>query len=323
MRERVMSFSEIRITGGAVTIRDDTRNISERVTDIDMSLAWPAISKSFAATGRATWRDEPIDIGVTFGDFAATLRGERTGLKVRLAGAPMKFAFDGTMSTRPTLKVDGALSADAASLRRVVAWTGQKTLPVGGFERFSLKAQTNVVGGTIALTGANLELDGNPAEGVLTFATDGRQTLQGTLAADSIDLTPYLSTIRLLTDSEREWNRVPISLDGLSGFELDLRLSAAKIAIGSAKLGRTAIAANLRAGKLTVTVGELRSLRRRDQGIARARHRRCRASNSNRSCNSPISIWSRPWRNCSASSGSKAKAILRSCSKAPGAMCWR
>jgi AsmA protein len=257
--QRLMSFSEIRITGGTVSVRDEVRNISERVTDIDMSLAWPAISKSFAATGRMTWRDEPVDIGVTFGDFAATLRGERTGLKVRLAGAPMKFAFDGTMSARPTLKVDGALSADAASLRRVVAWTGQRTLPVGGFERFSLKAQTNVVGGTIALTGANLEIDGNPAEGVLTFATDGRQTLQGTLAADSIDLTPYLSTIRLLTDSEREWSRLPISLDGLSSFELDLRLSAAKIAIGTAKLGRTAIATNLRGGKLTLTVGESRT----------------------------------------------------------------
>ncbi|MBZ0146104.1 MAG: AsmA family protein, partial [Pseudorhodoplanes sp.] len=257
--QRVMSFSEIRITGGTVTIRDDVRNISERVTDIDMSLAWPAISKSFAATGRVNWRDEPVDIGVTFGDFAATLRGERTGLKVRLAGAPMKFAFDGTMSMRPTLKVEGALSADAASLRRVMAWAGHKTLPVGGFERFALKAQTNVVGGTIALTGANLEIDGNPAEGVLTFATDGRQTLQGTLAADAIDLTPYLSTIRLLTDSEREWNRRPISLDGFSDFELDLRLSAAKITIGTAKLGRTGIATNLRSGNLTVTVGESRA----------------------------------------------------------------
>ena len=69
-----------------------------------MSLAWPAISKSFAATGRAVWRDEAVDIGITFSDFAAALRGERTGLKVRLAGAPMKFAFDGTMSARPTLK---------------------------------------------------------------------------------------------------------------------------------------------------------------------------------------------------------------------------
>ncbi len=256
---RLMSFSEIRITGGTVTLRDEVRNVSERISDIDMSLAWPAISKSFAATGRVTWREEPVDIGVTFGDFAATLRGERTGLKVRLAGSPMKFAFDGSMSTRPTLKIDGAMSADAASLRRVLAWAGQKSLPVGGFERFALKAQTNVVGGTIALTAANLEIDGNPAEGVLTFATDGRQTLQGTLAADSIDLTPYLSTIRLLTDSEREWSRRPIALDGFSDFELDLRLSAAKIAIGTAKLGRTAIATNLRGGKLTLTVGESRT----------------------------------------------------------------
>ena len=88
-------------------------------------------------------------------------------------------------------------------------------------------------GGTIALSTVNVELDGNAAEGVLTFATDGRQTLQGTLAADELDLTPYISTVRLLTSNERDWNRVPISLDGLSGFDLDLRLSAARIAIAA------------------------------------------------------------------------------------------
>ena len=48
-------------------------------------------------------------------------------------------------------------------------------------------------------------------------------------------------------------------LDGLTGIDLDLRLSAAKIAIARAKLGRTAVAANLRGGKLTVTVGELQA----------------------------------------------------------------
>jgi AsmA protein len=62
--------------------------------------------------------------------------------------------------------------------------------------------------------------------------------------------------VRLLTSNEREWNRLPIMLDGLNGFDLDLRLSAARITVARAKLGRTAIAANLRAGKLTVTIGE-------------------------------------------------------------------
>ena len=103
--------------------------------------------------------------------------------------------------------MEGTLAADAASLRDTLRWAGLQPLPGGGFGRFALKAQTNVVGGTIALSDVNVELDGNVGEGVLTFATDGRQTLQGTLAADGLDLTPYVSTVRLLTGSERDWNR--------------------------------------------------------------------------------------------------------------------
>jgi AsmA protein len=165
-------------------------------------------------------------------------------------------AFEGAMSTRPTLKVEGTLAADTASLRETLRWAGHRPLTGGGFGRFALKAKTNISGGTIALSGVNVELDGNTAEGVLTFATDGRQTLQGTLAAEEMDLTPYVGAVRFLTTNERDWNRGPISLDGLNGFDLDLRLSSQKITLARAKLGRTAVAANLRGGKLTVTIGE-------------------------------------------------------------------
>lgn len=257
--EKTVSFSEILITGGNVWLQDEIRGISERLRDVNMSLAWPAISRSFAATGRLIWRYEPMEVSVTLADFAAALQGDRSGLKIRLAGPPLKAAFDGAMSLRPTLKIDGALSADSNSLRRAMIWAGGQPLPGGGFGKFSLKAQTNVVAGTVALTQANLEIDGNVAEGVLTFASNGRQVVQGTLAADEIDLTPYLSTIRLLAISDREWSRTPLDLEGLSANELDLRLSAAKMTIGSAKLGRTAIAANLRGGRMTVTVGESRA----------------------------------------------------------------
>jgi AsmA protein len=254
--EKAVSFSEIRITGGNVWLQDDARGISERLRDVDLSLAWPAISKSFAATGKLIWRYEPIEVGITLADFAAALQGERSGLKIRVAGPPLKAAFDGAVAMQPTLKIDGALSADSNSLRRAMTWAGGQPLPGGGFGKFSLKAQTNIVAGTVALTQATLEIDGNAAEGVLTFASNGRQVVQGTLAADEIDLTPYLSTIRLLAISDREWSRTPLDLEGLTANELDLRLSAGKMTIGTAKLGRTAIAANLRGGRMTVTIGE-------------------------------------------------------------------
>src|SRR3954447_25569393 len=250
------SFTEIRINEGTVDLHDATRGINETFNNVELALAWPSISKSFAATGRVVWHDEPVDAAITLTDFAAALAGDRSGLKVRLTGAPLKFAFEGNWSTQPTLKIEGTLAADAPSLRDTFHWAGIKQLSGGGFGRFALKAKTNVSGGTIALSTVNLELDGNVAEGVMAFATDGRHTLQGTLAADELDLTPYISTIRLLTNNDRDWNRVPLVIDGLTGLDLDLRLSAAHITLGRAKLGRTAVATNLRGGKLLVTIGE-------------------------------------------------------------------
>jgi AsmA protein len=253
---RLVSFSEIRIADGTIAVRDDAHGIDETLTEVGLSLAWPSISKSFGATGKFVWRGEPVDASVSLGDLFAALSGESSGLKVRLAGEPAKLAFDGHLMRRPGLKIEGTLAADGTSLREALRWAGHTPLPGGGFGPFALKAQTSVAGATVALWNVNAELDGNSAEGVLTLAMDERPILQGTLAADDLDLSPYVSTTRLLRQDERVWNRGPIVLDGLTGFDLDVRLSAAHIALNGAKFGRTAIAANLRNGRMTLTVGE-------------------------------------------------------------------
>jgi len=253
---RDTAFTEIRIDGGTVTVREPAHQKSETLDNVQLSLAWPSISKTFGASGHFIWHGEPVDVSLALGDFAAALAGNRSGLRLRLSGTPMKVAFDGAIGMQPTLKIEGTLAADSPSLRDALIWAGHQPLPGGGFGHFALKAVTDVVGGTIGLSNVNIELDGNAAEGVLTFATDGRKTLQGTLAAETLDLSPYVSTVRLLTANQREWNNGHITLDGLSGMDLDLRLSAAKVVMSNAKIGRTAIAANLRGGQLMVTVGE-------------------------------------------------------------------
>ena len=118
-----------------------------------------------------------------------------------------------------------------------------------------MKAQTTVVGRNIALSKVNLELDGNAGEGVLTYVADGRRTLQGTLAVERLNLTPYMSAFRLL-NAERGWSRLPLELDALSGMDVDLRISAARVTLDGFNLGQTAVAANLRAGNLTLAIGE-------------------------------------------------------------------
>jgi AsmA protein len=249
-------FSAIRIEDGKIILRDRSHELTEEFDHVALSLAWPSISKGFGATGQFEWHGQPVDASLTLADFASALAGKPSGLKLRLGGAPGKIAFEGSISTQPTLKIAGTLAADTPSLRKALSWAGQQQPPGGGFERFALKADASVVGGTIALSGVNIELDKNRAEGVLAFAVDGRRTLQGTLAADNLDLRPYTSAIHFVTSNQREWNDGQVSLDGMSGFDVDLRLSAASVLLSDAKLGRTAIAANLRGGNLSMTIGE-------------------------------------------------------------------
>ncbi len=254
--ENQVSFSEIRIQDGRLTYEDPVRQLTEGLDNIDLSLAWPSISRSFAATGQFDWRGERIDSSISVSDFLAALSGDRSGLKARLTSAPLKLAFDGTVANRTSMMMEGTLTIDSASLRNALRWTGQAPLGGGGFGRFALKARANVVGASVALTNVNVELDGNVAEGVMTYANNGRQSLQATLAADALDFTPYISTFRLLAAGARDWNRQLFDLDSLSMTDLDIRLSAARVTVGPSKLGRTAIGANLRNGALALSVAE-------------------------------------------------------------------
>jgi len=85
--DRLNSFSEIRITDGTVIVRDDSYRIVETLSNVEFALAWPSISRTFAATGHFNWKDQPVQGAVSLTDFAGALAGERSGLKVRLSGA--------------------------------------------------------------------------------------------------------------------------------------------------------------------------------------------------------------------------------------------
>jgi AsmA protein len=251
-----VSFSEIRVQDGELSYQDAANRVTESLGDIDLSLAWPSISRSFAATGQFDWRGERVDGSISTSDFGAALSGDRAGLKARLSSAPLKLAFDGFVANRTSMMLDGTLTIDSPSLRNAMQWAGQAPPGSGGFGRFALKARANLVGPSIALTNVNVELDGNTAEGVMTYANNGRQTLQATLAAGNLDFTPYVATFRLLASGARDWNRQLFDLNALSATDLDMRLSAAQVTVGASRLGRTALGANLRGGALALSVGE-------------------------------------------------------------------
>src|SRR5262249_42179494 len=83
--QRMASFSEIRISDGTVLLRDERRELSERLSSVEFALAWPSISKTFAASGSFRWHGETVDGNFSLSDFVAALLGDQSGLKVRLS----------------------------------------------------------------------------------------------------------------------------------------------------------------------------------------------------------------------------------------------
>src|SRR5215216_4870181 len=120
--ENQVSFSEIRIQDGVLKYEDAAHNVNEQLGDIDLSLAWPSISRSFAATGQFDWRGERVDGSILAGDFIAMLSGDRSGLKARVVSAPLKLAFDGSVANRTSLMMEGILTVDSLSLRNAMRW---------------------------------------------------------------------------------------------------------------------------------------------------------------------------------------------------------
>src|SRR5215831_738808 len=138
-----VSFSEIRIQDGVLTYEDAANHAREKLDDIDLSLAWPSISRSFAVTGQFDWRGERVDGAISVSDFLAALSGDRSGLKARLSSNPVKLAFDGTVANRTSALMEGTITIDSPSLRTALNWTGQAPPGSGGFGRFALKARAN------------------------------------------------------------------------------------------------------------------------------------------------------------------------------------
>ena len=305
----MLSFSEIRMTGGTITITDAARGISEELSDVELSFAWPSIARSFGATGRFTWRGETFDASANAADLLAALSGDRSGLKLRLAGSAVQARLRRQHQPAPSLKMEGTLAADGKSLRDVLRWASQQPLPGGGFGPLRPEGADQLTGGTAVLSGVNIELDGNVAEGVMALATEPRVTLKGTLAADALDLTPYVSTIEVLRSNERDWSRGPIAVDGLADFDLDLRLSAARVTVATARLGRTGVAANLRDGRLTVAIGEAQAYGGVLKGALVLAKDGKRRRHQVADCSSPTSISNPASASCSASASSRARAI--------------
>jgi len=246
---------EIRIADSAVDIRSSDGERTERLSGVNASLAWSGASLSTHASFQ--WRGMPSTLSIQIADAGALGENAKSAVRLRFEAEALRAAFDGEFAFRKGLQADGALSLESRSLRNMLAAFGIEVPTRGGFGAFALKSRAQITPAALTASKLSIELDGNRADGTLSLAIDSkRPVLQGTLAADTADFTSYMNGFSLVSADKRDWSKEALDIKPLSGFDLDLRLSAGKVIFGKAEAFKVALAASVKEGRFTLSAGE-------------------------------------------------------------------
>jgi len=248
---------ELRVTNGSIVLRVQGRDRVEIISGVDASLNWSGAS--LTTTGSFMLGNKLANGSLVIADTAALAKGQRSAMRLRIETDPARLAYEGGITFRESaLQGEGTLSADGRSLREALALFGASAPSATGFGRFSVKSALSLTPIALTFSNLSLELDGNRADGGLTWKRDGsnRSILQGTLASESTDLSIYENSFRLTSDGARDWERKPIETSALQYFDIDLRLSCGKLVVGKIEVGKAAIALGVRNRQLTAAIGE-------------------------------------------------------------------
>lgn len=250
---------ELTIVDGTIVWRTESGLTSELVSGISGSLDRIRKGRGLVIVAGLDWRDARIAVNAVIDDADAFLGGTPTPARLALARDGAQARFQGRAALGAAPMVEGALAIDVESLRDALEWAGIEPPTRGGLGTFGLNGKLSYEDAQVALTDLTLDFDGNHADGgLLLKVAAGRPLVQGTFASDTLNLTPY-GALRLLSGDKAGWDRDPIDLSALDGFDLDLRLSAGRIAMGDTTFTTAAASAVLTSGRLVVALGEARA----------------------------------------------------------------
>lgn len=238
--------------GGIITFENERTGEHDALNAVDIDFSWPSVTSAASGSGSFVWRGETVDFDASVARPLDLLGGDTSDLHLALSSTPVRFSFDGKGGRIESLQFAGRLKLKTPSLRRMIEWFGTPMGPGNILGPAALDGQITWDRPDLAVDQASLELDGNDAEGAMSVHFDGdRPSLQGTFAADKLDVTPYLEALRERLGAA---DHSEIAIGGKGN--LDLRVSAGEIVAGPTHLSSTALWATMGGGKLSVDLGE-------------------------------------------------------------------
>jgi len=187
-----LTLDELKIEQGTVHYADARSGVVEAATAIDAQLTLTALQNPLETTGTLTWNGQPVGFDVRLASPRALIEDRPARLRLAIKAAPVDARFDGSMTTRAGVELDGDLAAKGSSLRALAKWLGTELPPADGFGAHMVEAKLKASTRGVVLSDARAALDGATASGTLAVdVTGARPKLTGNVKLSYLDLNRY------------------------------------------------------------------------------------------------------------------------------------
>ncbi len=229
-----LRLDDVRLVNSNISFQGTEGDPPLTFENVDASLALESLDQPAQMNAALDYRGERLTVESTIGLPRAVLEKGQTPLTGQVASGPLTANFEGTFNAE-TGALNGALEANGASLRRLLAWMGSPMADGSGFGAFRLSSQMAREGETTNLTNAQIQIDDIAARGHLSLINqqNGRLRVNGALNAPSLDLNTYMPPPAQGSGgvaTNTAWSTDRIDFSGLRALDatLDLTLGALK-----------------------------------------------------------------------------------------------
>ena len=228
-----LRLDDVRLTNGLISFQGGDGAAPMTLDHVDARLSLTSLDQPASIEAAFDYRGERLDIASEIGLPRAVLEKGQTPLTARVRSGPLTAEVDGNFNAADGA-LAGRLTANGASLRRLLAWIGSPMGEGGGFGAFRVAAQMAHAGQETTLTDAALTLDSITARGRIALISQENKRLRidGALSAGMVDVNPYLpapaaaqGVAQAGVEVDTAWPTTPLDLSGLRALDANLQLT--------------------------------------------------------------------------------------------------
>lgn len=254
-----LNIGSFSIFDGIVEYENEINGSLEKFTSLNASFNWKNTAAPWSFNGSSIWRGDLMQFDVGTTKPLLLMAGGASELTVQIISEPLIFDFDGKANNLSNLFFDGNITASSPSLRRLLNFMGNDLDADSSLGQFGIDGNLSGTMSQIKVEEAQVSLDGNESIGNISYiySDTGTSRLSGTLAFSNFDLAPYLGDISMTPKGGNSGmgGAGLATLNQLSSFEMDLRISSKTVSCNLFTLTNFAGGIITKNGSMTIDIG--------------------------------------------------------------------